>query len=190
MRKIKDLTGQTFTRLYVLNQGPYHPKGILWICWCACGNTCIAFGHELRRKHKKSCGCLHEEGKPIGSKTGYITSEGRLMVCSGSLKLKESLYQKQKGLCALCSCPLDINFRKSYLDHDHQLKRLRGLVHPVCNTVIGYFETHEALLKLVPDYQMRMQHGKKMDSENAYEEGGAPSPIGGSCWEENTEFKA
>lgn len=56
MGTIKDLTGQRFGRLVVVN---YHHsnRGAFWLCRCDCGNETIAKGTNLRYGSTKSCGC-------------------------------------------------------------------------------------------------------------------------------------
>lgn len=66
MGKFKDLTGQKFGRLTVIERVEDHvsPKGrkyVRWECKCDCGNDIIVFGSNLGRKHTMSCGCLNKE---------------------------------------------------------------------------------------------------------------------------------
>lgn len=56
-RKAKDLTGQKFGRLTVIE---YVGKS-KWLCKCECGNTCKVVGADLKRGNTKSCGCYHKE---------------------------------------------------------------------------------------------------------------------------------
>lgn len=52
-----------------------------------------------------------------------------------------SQLKKQNFACALCLALLDKNSRNQYLDHDHATKRIRGILCPRCNTLVGYLET-------------------------------------------------
>lgn len=62
MSKLKDLTGQRFERLTVIERADNTKKGqARWLCKCDCGATCIADGVHLRRGEIKSCGCLSRE---------------------------------------------------------------------------------------------------------------------------------
>jgi len=70
MPAIKDLTGQTFGRLTVMERGPDYitPKGkkrVRWICKCSCGNPApVLVGRgSLTTGHTKSCGCIVEENR-------------------------------------------------------------------------------------------------------------------------------
>lgn len=60
----KDLTGQRFGKLVVLNiiEERRNLK-ILWECICDCGNKIIVTGQDLKRGHSKSCGCLLKNNK-------------------------------------------------------------------------------------------------------------------------------
>lgn len=59
--KFIDLTGRRFGKLLVLKIDESTSddlKNCSWICQCDCGNQIIETGRNLRRGHKKSCGCL------------------------------------------------------------------------------------------------------------------------------------
>lgn len=53
-----DIRGQTFGRLKVQEK---HSTSCMWECLCACGNTVLATGTNLRRGNTTSCGCAHRE---------------------------------------------------------------------------------------------------------------------------------
>lgn len=58
----KDMTGQRFGRLQVLEQVSRSRSGqIIWLCVCDCGNQTRVDGSQLRRKKTSSCGCLRRE---------------------------------------------------------------------------------------------------------------------------------
>lgn len=59
--KFIDLTGTRFGKLLVLKIDKNTTddlKNCSWICQCDCGNQISEKGRNLRRGHKKSCGCL------------------------------------------------------------------------------------------------------------------------------------
>lgn len=61
-KRIKDLTGQKFGRLTVLNhiyvdKKPYSR----WLCRCDCGNEVVRTRGDLTSGHSRSCGCLAKE---------------------------------------------------------------------------------------------------------------------------------
>jgi hypothetical protein len=60
-KKNRNLMGQTFGRLEVVNVETPDPKtkNRRWLCKCSCGNLKPVWESALLRKHTKSCGCLH-----------------------------------------------------------------------------------------------------------------------------------
>lgn len=59
---IKDLTGQVFGRLTVIElHGRTARRSILWLCKCACGKFTVSVGADMRHGKKLSCGCLRGE---------------------------------------------------------------------------------------------------------------------------------
>lgn len=60
--KRKDLTGQTFGRLTVVEYAGHAKNGnAQWLCQCTCGNTAVVDGYRLRRGTTTSCGCYRRE---------------------------------------------------------------------------------------------------------------------------------
>lgn len=61
------------------------------------------------------------------------------------------MYTEQKGLCALCDRPpfKEENFT---VDHCHQTKRVRGLVHKKCNTALGLLDDDIVLVEKALSY--------------------------------------
>lgn len=57
---LKDITGQTFGRLIVIEKDQIR-KGNYWKCKCNCGNVVSVRGVDLKRGAVKSCGCLQKE---------------------------------------------------------------------------------------------------------------------------------
>jgi hypothetical protein len=61
-KELKDLTGQKFFRLTVLELLPHEKGGsIRYRCRCDCGNESFPRGSYLSRGATKSCGCLTRE---------------------------------------------------------------------------------------------------------------------------------
>lgn len=53
----------------------------------------------------------------------------------------QRMYAEQNGKCAVCDLPFgDV---KPHVDHAHATGRVRGLVHPGCNTIVGFVETRK-----------------------------------------------
>lgn len=63
----KDLTGQRFGRLTVLNPTDKRTpnRRIVWHCHCDCGNDIDVSSDHLIQGHTKSCGCLSSHGEMI-----------------------------------------------------------------------------------------------------------------------------
>lgn len=62
MRFVKDLRGQKFGRLIVLDNEPIRIKGqTYWNCKCICGNEGYIFSGNLTKRKIQSCGCLLDE---------------------------------------------------------------------------------------------------------------------------------
>lgn len=58
----KDLTGQKFARLTVLEKTDERRGGsVVWKCQCECGNICYVSCDCLTTGHTQSCGCLQRE---------------------------------------------------------------------------------------------------------------------------------
>lgn len=88
MGKMKDLTGQRFDRLIVIDcAGKLDGRRYFWNCVCDCGNTKVVLGSSLTSGNTRSCGCLakevgiqkmnkenSEKAKiPIGTRFGKLT---------------------------------------------------------------------------------------------------------------------
>src|SRR3990167_9080082 len=62
MKKIIDLTNQTFGRLKVIKlHGQLKNGGALWLCQCTCSKTKVIRAESLRNGDTQSCGCLNKE---------------------------------------------------------------------------------------------------------------------------------
>lgn len=56
--RVRDLTGQKFGELTVLQDTGERQRGggVVWLCRCSCGKICKASGNALTARRKKSCG--------------------------------------------------------------------------------------------------------------------------------------
>ena len=61
MPQIKDMKGQRFGRLVVIEFAYMRYGRAFWKCKCDCGNEMITDGNRLRMKVTKSCGCYQAE---------------------------------------------------------------------------------------------------------------------------------
>lgn len=59
---LKDLTGQIFGRLTVLDRASsYLSGGTRWRCVCSCGSVSVAAATNLTKGRTRSCGCYNDE---------------------------------------------------------------------------------------------------------------------------------
>ena len=63
MARYKDIVGERFGRLVVINITDLRDKegSVIWQCQCDCGNIITCSTKKLRSGNTKSCGCLHKE---------------------------------------------------------------------------------------------------------------------------------
>lgn len=84
MSLLKDLIGQRFGRLLVVERGPNTAKSqAKWWCVCQCGRTTLVTGSKLRRQWTQSCGCLHSEATAAANKArahGWVNGDGYAML--------------------------------------------------------------------------------------------------------------
>lgn len=91
----KDLTGQRFGRLTVLEFVPTEDKYSHWKCRCACGNQKIVNSHSLTTGGTKSCGCLAVENSIIqGSKNNRIHAKSKTNIYKVWQGMKRRCYNK------------------------------------------------------------------------------------------------
>jgi len=62
----------------------------------------------------------------------------------------EAMLESQGGMCAICGGPPGV--RSLAVDHDHETKRVRGLLCSGCNTGIGGLRENPELLGRAIDY--------------------------------------
>lgn len=61
MGKIKDIKGQRFGKLVVIEFKEIKKHRAMWLCKCDCGNTKTIYSDCLLRGDTKSCGCIHQK---------------------------------------------------------------------------------------------------------------------------------
>lgn len=87
----KDLLGQRFGKLTVIEEGPIHVsrgghRATRWTCRCDCNNVTSPFAQDLRRGLTRSCGCLRAEMKPAprgSGDVGYDAAHKRVKATRG-----------------------------------------------------------------------------------------------------------
>lgn len=104
----KDLTGQTFGRLFVIEQDmeKYAEKHeVFWKCRCICGNFKSVRTYDLTHGKTLSCGCLRNEKvrEAIGNK---ISGQrfGRLTVIKQVDSIKEDSGMIRTAWLCKCDC--------------------------------------------------------------------------------------
>ena len=103
----KDLTGQRFGRLVVLDKdnSKIGSKGTYWNCLCDCGNTVSVIAHSLKEGTTKSCGCLKSENSSDRFSLNIKGEQfGRLTVLERCENyIADNGGQYSQWMC-LCSC--------------------------------------------------------------------------------------
>lgn len=95
MSKIKDLTGQKFGRLTVIERAGSNSYGrALWLCVCDCGKIDIKQGKLLLNGHCRSCGCGEYENR-VNNCTSHKLTNTRLYTIWGGMK-QRCYYTKHK----------------------------------------------------------------------------------------------
>lgn len=101
-KTLKDLTGEKFGKLTVLNRDETKPKGhgkpVFWNCVCECGRIISVEGSHLKNGHTKSCGCYNINAQKVIDETG--NKYGMLTVIN---RCGTSLDGRALWLC-LCDC--------------------------------------------------------------------------------------
>lgn len=94
--KFKDLTGQTFDKLTVIERAENNKHGqVMWRCRCSCGNFCTVASNLLIGGNTKSCGCLRHQA--------YHKTHG----LSASV-----IYRKYKDILSRCYNPNRQNYER------------------------------------------------------------------------------
>jgi len=72
----KDLTGQPFDRLIVIERAPNRGRHVQWRCQCQCGTVTLVLATNLLSRHTKSCGCLSAERRAanLGPRTHGLSN--------------------------------------------------------------------------------------------------------------------
>jgi hypothetical protein len=73
MNKLKDMRGERFGRLVVIESVANNGKHAMWKCKCDCENEVLVTGTNLRKGFTKSCGCLTRLINLKGKRFGRLT---------------------------------------------------------------------------------------------------------------------
>lgn len=69
----KDLTGQVFGKLKVIEVSGSKNRKAIWLCECECGNFCNVYGYSLISGNTKTCGCSRNAQNLKNKKFGMLT---------------------------------------------------------------------------------------------------------------------
>jgi len=122
MGKLVDLTNKKFGRLTVLGYWGIRKERTCWNCLCECGNGTIVSGHDLKRGHTLSCGCLRIDnlkkacfldltnlkfGRLTVIKFSYTNKHGSSMwdcVCDCGNEIIVNVQSLNNGTTSSCGC--------------------------------------------------------------------------------------
>ena len=76
----------------------------------------------------------------------------------------EAMSACQRGLCEACGLPPE-DGRPLFVDHCHATGAARGLLHPKCNSALGFAKDSPAILRAMADYLER--HAKSREAQIA-----------------------
>ena len=117
MVNLRDLTGQKFGKLLVLEQNGRDKGRVIWKCKCDCGNITSKISTNLVEGTTKSCGCSHHKGVKIKNIVGK--KFGKLTV------IKDTGKRKRKCVVWLCKCESCGNL-KEYISGNLKNKKTCG----------------------------------------------------------------
>jgi hypothetical protein len=72
-KRIKDLTGQRYGKLFVIEFAYSDKKSTYWKCQCDCGDIVIRRGNDMVTGNTSSCGCISGRKNLVGIKFGNLT---------------------------------------------------------------------------------------------------------------------
>lgn len=99
MGKIKDLTGQKFNSLTVLEiTNERRNRQVVWKCKCDCGNITYVVGQALRTGHTKTCGCGNYQSKNANDLEGLTFSKLKVLKRIGTNEKRNAIWD------CLCEC--------------------------------------------------------------------------------------
>lgn len=124
----------------------------LWLCSiCEAWLPALSFGPSKQTKNKlksqcKKC-CTTEENGKYHKMTSSEQKRKRLKKYGLTLEDYESMVANQHAKCAICK-----KVKPLCIDHDHQTRKIRGLLCHQCNTALGSFSDSIAVLRSAMHY--------------------------------------
>jgi len=107
----KDLLGQRFGRLTVLERGPSN-HGAQWVCRCDCGKTHLVMSKRLQEGSVRSCGCLKADLTRERNKSESVRdrmSDGMIRHWETSVKRANQKAARAKKLDVVFAKPADLS---------------------------------------------------------------------------------
>ena len=93
--RVKDISGENFNRLSVIDFA-YSENGMaFWNCICSCGNSAVMSGVRIRNNKTKSCGCLSKETRIIIGKCNKIHGKSKSPEYISWADIKSRCYNKK-----------------------------------------------------------------------------------------------
>ncbi len=81
MSKQQNLMGKTFYKLHVIDKEEVYKGKYIWICKCECGTILKVQGSELKKEHKKSCGCWRKPNNKIDPSIRFFKFVNKTEFC-------------------------------------------------------------------------------------------------------------
>lgn len=103
-----------------------------------CLKQFYAHGSTADRLSYECCACQSIRSTRNGRKRKYGLTVAQFI----------GMLRKQKGKCAICQHKLII----PEVDHDHKTKRVRGLLCPLCNKMLGLARDSKKILQAAIRY--------------------------------------
>lgn len=101
---------------------------------------------ENRKRYKKSVQGKLAEKRYVSKHKDLIklkTDRHRYKQYGITSDEVKQMYEDQKGLCLICSRSIE---KKFHIDHDHETKKVRGLLCSACNMALGLFKDNPITL--------------------------------------------
>ncbi len=118
-------------------------RGCCIVCFKAQGKVYRAQPHIKRRHLEVGYAWKRQHRRRIAASTRehkYGLTLSRMI----------QLYTEQEGRCPVCGGDLSLDGFAT--DHDHNTGRIRGLLHPYCNTGIAFLDNHRDRLAAIAKY--------------------------------------
>ena len=118
----------------------------------------------IYKAYQKAYRKLHSEELNEGARKYYhankpklsASAKNRHLIRTYGLSFEElkQRIQGQNNSCALCGEPLpSLNSKRPpHIDHCHKTGKVRGIVHPECNAVLGFSKENPIVLQRAIEY--------------------------------------